>query len=45
MPLITLSNYSAMLKVALDINYIKESDVETLKEWREDPENWVPKEI
>ena len=44
-PLITLSNYSAMLKVALDINYIKESDVETLKEWREDPENWVPKEI
>lgn len=40
--LITLSNYSAMLEVAVKTNYIQPSDVEALKEWREDPENWVP---
>ncbi|MDD6006260.1 MAG: orotate phosphoribosyltransferase [Bacteroidales bacterium] len=39
---ITLSNYNAMLEAALAIDYIKESDIETLKEWRQDPENWVP---
>lgn len=38
----TLSNYSAMIEAALDSNYIKESDVETLREWRKDPANWVP---
>lgn len=40
--LITLSNYSAMLKVALKTKYIRESDIETLQEWRKDPANWVP---
>ena len=39
---ISLSNYNAMLEAALAIDYIKESDIETLKEWRKDPENWVP---
>ena len=39
--LITLSNYSAMLESALKIDYIKQSDLETLKLWREDPENWI----
>ncbi len=40
--LITISNYSAMLKTAVKTNYIKESDVETLAKWREDPAHWVP---
>ncbi|MDE7135834.1 MAG: orotate phosphoribosyltransferase [Muribaculaceae bacterium] len=40
--LITLSNYSAMLEVALETKYIRESDVETLHEWRKDPANWIP---
>ena len=40
--LITLSNYSAMLESALKIDYIKQSDLETLKLWREDPEDWIP---
>lgn len=40
--LMTLSNYNAMLETALDTSYIKPSDVDTLKEWREDPANWVP---
>lgn len=40
--LLTLSNYTAMLEAALKIDYIKDADVETLKQWREDPENWTP---
>jgi orotate phosphoribosyltransferase len=41
--LVTLSNYNAMLEAALNINYIKEADLETLKEWRKDPANWARK--
>ena len=40
--LLTLSNYNAMIEAALATNYIKDSDVDTLKEWRQDPANWVP---
>ena len=40
--LITLSNYSAMLEAALATNYIQEDELETLREWRKDPANWVP---
>ena len=40
--LMTLSNYNAMIEAALATDYIKESDVDTLKEWRQDPANWVP---
>lgn len=41
--LLTLSNYSAMLEVAVETNYIHPDEVEALKEWREDPANWMPK--
>lgn len=42
----TISNYSAMVEVALKTNYIKGNDVETLKEWRRDPANWTaPKSV
>ena len=37
----TLSNYNSMLEAALATNYIKAEDIETLKEWRKDPANWV----
>lgn len=40
--LYTLSNYNAMLEAALETNYIKPEDIETLKEWRKDPSVWVP---
>lgn len=40
--LCTLSNYNAMLEVALETKYIKEKDLETLRQWREDPANWNP---
>lgn len=39
--LFTLSNYSTMLEAALETEYIHESDLETLREWRKDPANWV----
>lgn len=40
--LLTLSNYNAMLEAALATDYIKPSDVDTLKQWRKDPANWAP---
>ena len=40
--LLTLSNYNAMLEVALETNYIAEEDLATLHEWRTDPSIWNP---
>lgn len=40
--LVTLSNYDAMLEVALQTEYITKDDLETLRMWREDPANWTP---
>lgn len=40
--LLTISNYSSLLEVALETNYIRSSDIETLKEWRKDPAVWTP---
>jgi len=44
-PLISLVNYSSMLEVALEIEYIRQEDIDTLQEWRKDPANWVPNNI
>lgn len=38
--LTTLTNYNAVLQVALNIGYIVEDDVEILDEWRKDPAHW-----
>lgn len=38
--LLTLTNYDAILDEALRTNYIAESDLETLQEWREAPSDW-----
>lgn len=40
--LMTLSNYEAMLDVALETGFIGQKDIKTLQEWREDPANWAP---
>ena len=37
---LSLSNYNALIEAALEINYISENDLETLKRWRADPSNW-----
>ena len=36
----TLSNYNALVEVAHQTGYIKESDLEVLKAWRESPSTW-----
>lgn len=38
--LITLTNYEAILQEALKIDYIAESELETLQEWRNSPADW-----
>ena len=38
--LITLTNYEAVLEVALQTGYITEKDIPVLNEWRQDPANW-----
>ena len=41
-PLITLSNYDAVIDEAVKTNYIDESEIAILQEWRKDPANWDP---
>ncbi len=38
----TLSDYHHLIDIALDIGYINESEVESLKAWRENPAEWKP---
>lgn len=38
--LVALSNYDALINVALSMNYISEDQVSHLKSWREDPGRW-----
>lgn len=41
MPLVTLTNYSTLIESALKENYINQEQLERLKKWRQDPENWL----
>ena len=38
--LLTLTNYSTLIEKAVENNYISESDVNSLNEWRENPSEW-----
>ncbi len=38
--LAVLSDYHALLDFALSVDYVKEEQLETLKEWRENPSEW-----
>ena len=42
-PLVTLSDYSALLEKAKAANFIQEADIESLNNWRENPSEWTPK--
>ena len=42
-PLITLSNYDAVIEEAVRTNYINSSDVALLQEWRKEPAKWQQK--
>ncbi len=39
-PLFTLTNYDQLIKYAHDKTYIKETDLQSLIQWRENPEAW-----
>ncbi|MBD5329057.1 MAG: orotate phosphoribosyltransferase [Bacteroides sp.] len=39
---ISLINYSDMLDAAVEMEYIRPRDLDTIEEWRQDPSNWVP---
>ena len=42
-PYVTLSNYDFLIEQALNSNYIAESDLNSLREWKENPSTWTPK--
>ncbi len=39
-PLVNLSSYDCLIAKAKEMDFVKESDVSFLKEWRKDPANW-----
>jgi orotate phosphoribosyltransferase len=42
--LLTLSNYEALINLALETGYISADQMGTLKEWRQSPETWRNKQ-
>ncbi|MEI6821059.1 MAG: orotate phosphoribosyltransferase [Bacteroidota bacterium] len=44
-PLVTLTDYNTLIKVAVDKEYIKSDDLMSLNEWRENPELWSENKI
>jgi len=38
--LTTLTNYDILIEKAIEQKYVKETDLETLREWRIDPKKW-----
>lgn len=44
-PLVTLTDYGAVIEKAIETNYIQESDVESLNQWRANPSEWNPQQI
>ena len=41
--LITLSNYETLIHKAVEESYVTEDDLQSLKEWRKDPQAWSEK--
>jgi orotate phosphoribosyltransferase len=39
-PLRTLSDYDTLVREAAELGYVNEEDLETLRQWRENPEGW-----
>lgn len=40
-PFVSLTNYDILLQQALKKKYITDKDIESLKEWKEEPESWL----
>jgi len=39
-PFFTLSNYDALIELAIEQNYVEANELEALKAWRENPDEW-----
>ncbi len=39
-PVLSLCNYNALIKVAVERSYVLESEIDLLEQWRRDPANW-----
>ena len=39
-PYVTLTNYDFLIEEALQKEYITESDLQSLREWKDQPETW-----
>ena len=39
-PLVTLTDFDSMLEKAIETNYISEADIESLREWNQNPSTW-----
>ncbi|MFT6810453.1 MAG: orotate phosphoribosyltransferase [Saprospiraceae bacterium] len=44
-PYATISNYAALLEAGREMEYISESQLATLREWREDPKAWSDNQL
>jgi orotate phosphoribosyltransferase len=40
-PLLTLTNYDVLIQEAAEANYIRENELHTLAQWRQDPVGWA----
>lgn len=40
-PFVTLTNYDYLIEQALKKKYIADKDIESLKDWKEEPESWL----
>ncbi|GEK57338.1 orotate phosphoribosyltransferase [Marinococcus halophilus] len=40
LPSETLTNYSALIRIAAEEGYVREKDMERLQEWKQDPVSW-----
>jgi orotate phosphoribosyltransferase len=40
LPLVTLSNYDSLIEQAMETNYIDKNELQTLQDWRVQPEIW-----
>jgi len=43
-PLMTLSNYDALIEAAVELEYVDQKNLNSLNAWRQDPQNWKPEQ-
>lgn len=41
-PLVAMTNYHDLVDVASENNYVRKDDVKVLRQWHNDPANWIP---